>query len=189
MNKVCPTDTFEVNGKCHPVYWHGSASGNLRGGATGLHLGTKEAATIALEARIGIPADGKGWTGNREYGKTLLAGKKTLHKLDPKGFNVTGYNVEAPKEDYYPDKTLFYPDGTPMPMTVKPEVAPYIILGEMTNTPSNAYNDWKANGYMKASLKKGNAKRGFFYINEGEDTGSVSVVVPNGSHVMRIELP
>jgi hypothetical protein len=49
------------------VFWHGSPSGDLRGGKSGLHVGTKEAAKQALEARIGIPADGKGWSGDREY--------------------------------------------------------------------------------------------------------------------------
>ena len=53
------------------VWYHGSVSGDLRGGRTGLHLGTYEAATQALEARIGVPAEGE-WDGKREYGKTKL---------------------------------------------------------------------------------------------------------------------
>jgi hypothetical protein len=169
------------------IYWHGSASRNLCGGVSGLHIGTKKAATQALEARIGIPADGKGWIGNREYGKTLLAGKKTLKKLDPKGFNVTGINCEAPDKDYRPKKILEYPDGTKMPMTVKPAVKPYVILGPMTNTPSSPHEDWKANGYMRANLKKGTAKRGYFYTNVGEDAGSISATVPNGHHLARVK--
>ncbi len=56
--------------------WHrGSATGDLRGGKTGLHLGTFKAAKQALEATIGIPVEGE-WDGHREYGKTLLCGRK-----------------------------------------------------------------------------------------------------------------
>jgi hypothetical protein len=39
---------------------------------------------------------------------------------------------------------------------------------------------------MKASLKRGNAKRGFYYKNVSEDAGSISAVVPNGSCVKEI---
>jgi hypothetical protein len=173
---------FEEN-----VWWHGSASGILCGGNTGLHLGTKLAAQQALEARIGIPADGKGWTGNREYGKTLLAGKKTLNKMDPRGYNITGFNCDIPENDFYPTKILKYANGSNMPMNVKPSINSYELIGKFTNTIDTAYNDRKANGYMSASLKKGNAKRGFFYKNEGEDTGSISVVVPNGTHLRKIK--
>lgn len=194
----CIPKKVTINCKNGPtIYWHGSASGDLRGGATGLHIGTKKAATQALEARIGIPADGEGWKGNKEYGKTLLAGKKTLHKLDPEGFNVTGINCEAPDEDYYPKdfirinkkfaEQLKYPEGTKMPMTVKPEVAPYIIVGKMSNTPSAPHSDWKANGYMRANLKKGTAKRGYFYTNIGEDEGSISATLPNCHHLLRVK--
>lgn len=169
------------------VWWHGSASGDLRGGSSGLHLGTKKAATQALEARIGIPADGKGWTGNREYGKTLLAGLDTLKKMDPKGYNLTGHNARnIPKEDYYPTEIKKYPDGTEMPMTVKPDVAPYKLKGSMSNTPNNPHDDFKANGYMKGQLKKGTAKNGYYYKNVGEDSGSISMTVPSGNHIERI---
>jgi len=202
MEKACiPKQILKIiEAKCKDnpkVYWHGSASGNLCGGSSGLHLGTEKAAKIALEARIGIPANGKGWRGDKEYGKTLLAGQKTLHKLDPKGFNVTGINVEAPKEDYYPKnfieenkkfaEQLTYPDGTKMPLDVKPSVDPFVIVGDMTNTPSKPHGDWKANAYMRSNLKKGTAKRGYFYTNIGEDEGSISVVVPNGNHLARVK--
>jgi len=56
------------------VFWHGSPSGDLRGSAYGLHVGSFAAAEQALNARIGVPAEGS-WDGTREYGKTLLAGK------------------------------------------------------------------------------------------------------------------
>ena len=41
----------------HGTMFHGSFSGDLRGGSSGIHLGTHEAARQALEARIGIRAD------------------------------------------------------------------------------------------------------------------------------------
>ena len=56
----------------------------------------------------------------------------------------------------------------------------------MTNTNTSPYPDFKANGYMSATIKKGNAKRGFYYRNESEDYGSISVVVPNGSCVKEV---
>jgi hypothetical protein len=168
------------------IYWHGSPSGDLRGGVSGLHLGTKEAATQALEARIGIPATGT-WDGTREYGKTLLAGSETQAKLAKEGRNTgTGQNAGAPEKDYYPKASQEfqkYADGTVMPMDVKPNILPYKLNTEMTNNAWNPHEDFKANAVMKAQLKKGTAKRGYYYENIGEDYGSISVVVPNGNHV------
>jgi hypothetical protein len=175
-------------------WYHGSASGDLRGGSSGLHLGTYKAAKQALEARIGVPAEGE-WDGTREYGKTKLAGNKTLTRLGP--YNKTGHNCHSMEDDYYPHEykggafdekgsKLKYADGTLMPHTVKPSIKAYKIIGAMTNTPERPHSDIKANALMTGSIKKGNAKRGYYYKNEGEDAGSVSVVVPNGSHVKEI---
>ena len=167
------------------VWWHGSGSGDLRGGKTGLHLGTRAAAEDALNARIGIPVEGS-WDGTREYGKTKLAGKNTILKRNP--YDLSGHNATAPDEDYFPHE---HPDGMPavsgqhIPMEPhwKPNIAGYRIKGVMTNTVRTPHGDWKANGYMKGALKRGNAKRGYFYRNEGEDAGSISAVVPSGAHV------
>jgi len=174
------------SGPIAKTWWHGSASGDLRGGTHGLHLGTKEAAKQALEARIGIPADGKGWTGDRSYGQTLLAGQDTLRKMDPKGFNQTGFNARLPKDDFYPSEILKYADGSEMPMHVKPSIQEFELIGKMNNLPHTAYDDFKANGYMKGALKKGNAKNGYYYKNVGEDAGSISIVVPNSNHIKAI---
>ena len=167
--------------------WHGTPTGDLRGGSSGLHLGTLQAAEDALRARIGWPADGKPWDGTREYGKTLLAGKDTLNKLGP--YNVSGHNVDAPNHDYHisehpePPK---YGSGERMPWDVKPSIDQYKITGPMNNSPSNPYTDSKANTSMKGMLKKGSAKNGYYYTNIGEDSGSVSAVVPDGGHVQRV---
>lgn len=166
------------------VFWHGSDNADLRGGTTGLHIGTYEAAKQALEARIGVPAEGE-WDGTREYGKTLIAGKKTLAKPENK-WKTTGYNVDAPENDYYPTDREYrakYSDGTPVPFDAYPIIEPVKITGPMT---AGIRGDWQANGLMKRSLKKGNARSGFFYKNEGEDAGSISAVVPNESHVERL---
>lgn len=170
------------------VWWHGSGSGDLRGGESGLHLGTQAAAEDALNARIGFPAEGS-WDGTREYGKTKLAGKNTILKRNKYG--LSGHNADAPDEDYYPHE---HPRGLPMVSRDfamrpewKPNIAGYRIKGPMTNTARTPHGDWKANGYMKAALKKGNAKRGHFYRNEGEDSGSISAVVPSGAHVEPIK--
>jgi hypothetical protein len=167
------------------VYWHGSPSGDLRGGSTGLHLGTKLAATQALESRIGVPATGT-WDGTREYGKTLLAGRKTLKRINAeRGYDAfTGQNASPPEEDYYPTPGMLkYADGTETPMDVKPSIKPFRVNTEMSNSKSSPHEDFKANGYMRAQKKKGNAKKGYYYTNVGEDDGSISIVVPDGTHV------
>ena len=172
------------NKESNPVWWHGSVSGDMRGGKTGLHLGTRAAAEDALHSRIGFPAEGA-WDGSREYGKTLLAGKKRI--LEQNKYGITGRNMRAPEEDYYahqhPEGPLKYSNGDAVPIDSKPSIRPFRIVGGMTNSPSTPHGDWKANGYMQAALKRGNAKNGYFYKNEGEDSGSISAVVPNGSHL------
>jgi hypothetical protein len=172
------------------AYWHGTPSGDLRGGVTGLHVGTKRAATEALEARIGIPADGKGWNGDREYGKTLLAGKKRIRSEQFGKYRETGYNVDAPEEDFYPTEITqpMVSSEVPVDYSWKPYVRPVLIVGKMTNSPQSAMADSKANATMGSLLKRGMAKNGYFYVNEGEDTGSVSAVLPNGEHT-RVKLP
>jgi len=169
------------------VFWHGSPSGDMRGGAYGLHIGTHEAAKQALEARIGVKADGTDWDGTTEYGKTLIAGKKTLSKPENE-YRVTGYNSgrDIPENDYYPserDYKATYGDRSVVSETSRPSIQPVKIIGEMSNYPSNPHEDFKANGYMKAAITKGNAKRGYYYNNVGEDSGSISAVVPNANHI------
>ena len=172
------------------VFWHGSDNGDLRGGTTGLHVGTYEAAKQALEARIGVPAEGE-WDGTREYGKTLLAGKKTLAKPENQWKN-TGHNAfNVPEEDYLPGdrkERAKYSNGETVPLDVKPVIEPVKITGKMTNTPNNPHEDFKANGYMKGALKKGNARNGYYYKNEGEDAGSISATLPGEKHIDRLWL-
>lgn len=163
------------------VWWHGTPSGDLRGGAYGLHLGTHKAATEAVTARIGHPAEGV-WDGTREYGKTLLAGSK---RLQERGVYSTGYTV-GNGEDHYPSGRATYSNGDPIPMDAKPDIFPARIVGPMTNTPDRPHSDARANGLMRGQITRGTAKRGFYYTNEGEDEGSISAVVPHHSHIERI---
>ena len=168
-------------GRCGRIpdkFWHGSPTGDFGTSPKGIHIGSKEAAKEALEARIGIPALGE-WDGTREYGKTLLAGSKTLMRLDPNMNNFTGYNVDAPIEDYYPTGKATFGDRKSIPLNVKPNVFPVRITGNMTNTPDKPHTDSVANGLIIGQLKRGTAKNGYYYYNEGEDSGSISAVVPN----------
>ena len=166
-------------------FYHGSTDKNLSG-KNGIHLGSKLAATQALQARIGVPAQGE-WDGTRVYGQTLLAGKKTLDKREKElGYYIkSGYNVgsDVPEEDYLPTERkerAKYSDGTEVPMDSKPIVFPVKIKGPMNNTPYwGLKTDQMANVLMMRGLKKGNAKNGFYYTNDAEDEGSVSAVVPN----------
>jgi hypothetical protein len=170
----------------HPtVMWHGTPSGDLRGGVSGLHLGTHEAARQALNARIGMPAEGN-WTGLRVYGETPIAGERTILSKDQYG--MTGYNVRPPMEDYLPKEQLKYANGQIMPMDVEPVIYPFRITGEMSNKYYLPMSDMRANATMQGQLKKGQAKRGYYYGNEGEDVGSISAVVPGPHHVQPIDL-
>lgn len=166
------------------TYWHGSPNGvaGLKVAPNGLHVGTQEAARQALNARIGLRADGKDWDGSQEYGKTLLAGKKTLAD---RGHWPTGYSVHAPDEDHHPTGSAVYGVGGPgskVPLDVKPHLFPVRIVGGMSN-PGDPHRDFHANGYMQAQIKQGRARNGYYYRNEGEDSGSISAVVPNADHL------
>jgi hypothetical protein len=168
------------------VFYHGSTDKNMSG-KNGIHVGTKLAATQALQARIGVPAEGE-WDGTRAYGETLLAGRKTLElKNTELGYNcTTGYNCgkDLPEEDYYPTQREYrasFSDGTPIPFNCKPIVFPVKITGQMTNTQSYPHTDDKANSMMKRNLKMGNAKSGYYYTNIAQDSGSISAVVPDKS--------
>jgi len=179
------------------VWYHGSPTGFP--GLTGpIHVGTYRAARMALEARIGVPADGKGWDGTREYGKTLLAGKETLAKMESgekpyynkypaSGYNAGSCDEEVPQKDYYPDQRKSLPtmgrDRTPMSLTMRPAVRAYQINGPMKNSPGTPYTDTRANALARAQQTKGNGKHGFYYTNDAEDSGSISAVVPNHEHL------
>lgn len=166
-------------------FYHGSTDKNLSG-KNGIHVGSKLAATQALQARIGVPAEGE-WDGTRKYGETKLAGKKTLDRREKElGYYVTtGYNAgsDIPEEDYYPTERkqkAKYSDGTEISTDSKPIIFPVKIKGPMNNTPKwNVKTDMAANSLMMRALKKGNARNGYYYVNDGEDPGSISAVVPN----------
>jgi hypothetical protein len=166
-----------VNNLSPRQFFHGTPSGDLRGGHYGLHVGTERAAADALNARIGTPAEGS-WDGTRIYEKTLLRGP---HAWSP------GQGEFRTGEDHYPRGAPKYSDGSPMAMDSIPEIIPVRLTGEMTNTPQNPHPDYHANGYMTAQKKMGRARRGYYYTNVSEDEGSISAVVPDGSHVERLD--
>lgn len=166
------------------IFYHGSTDKNLAG-TKGIHIGTKKAATQALEARIGVPVEGE-WDGTREYGKTLLAGKKSLETKPEHKWKCTGFNCgdDVPAEDYYPTQRkerADYSDKTLVPFDCKPIVFQVEIIGRMTNNIYHPHTDSTANGLMHRSLNSGKAKSGFYYINISEDEGSISAVVPDKS--------
>ena len=164
------------------VMWHGSPSGIMPIG--GVHVGTKEAARQALEARIGIPTSGKGWIGDTVYGETPLLGKSEIDSIYPGEYRVTGYNSEAPDNTHFATGNATYSGDVPIPLDVMPANRPYMITGDMTNAPRSPLSDMRANAQMKGQLTKGNAKRGYYYKNEGEDEGSISAVVPSQDHLL-----
>lgn len=159
----------------HPsTMWHGTPD-EIGGGNPqyGVHVGTREAARQALNARIGAPHEGD-WDGTREYGKTLLGTQRTGNEVN-KG------------EPRLPSGKATYSDNSPVPMTARPNIIPVRIVGPMTNSPQRPHEDFRANGLMAGQLKRGRAKSGYFYTNAGEDEGSVSAVVPSRSHLATFE--
>lgn len=153
-----------------PQFFHGSPSGDLRGGYYGLHVGTKQAASEALNARIGTPHEGE-WDGTRIYGKTLL--------------KVSNWPGSSP-EPRYPNGGAVFSDRSKVAMDAVPDIIPVRIKGKMTNTPGTPHEDFKANGYMAGQVKRGRAKRGYFYQNVAEDEGSISAVVPPGGKHLEV---
>jgi hypothetical protein len=174
-----------------PIFYHGSTDKSLSG-KKGIHIGTYKAAKQALEARIGVPAQGE-WDGTEEYGKKLLAGKQTLEEREKqKIWCKSGFNCgpDVPQKDYYPTERrerATYSDRTPIPFDCKPIIFPVKIIGKMTNSLHNPHSDEKANGMMIRNLKIGNAKSGYYYKNIAEDEGSISAVVPDKSFLKIIE--
>lgn len=151
--------------------WHGTP--DVVGGGKpsyGVHVGTRQAAREALNARIGKPDDGRDWDSTRVYGETRLGGYSSGYGADHLNGRLPSGRAE-------------YSDGTKVPLTARPDIAPLRIVGPMTNTPQNPHRDWRANGYMRAQIKRGTARRGYFYTNEGEDAGSISAVVPSREHL------
>lgn len=143
MKKLNPSFEMQITEQLifkdgYPLFYHGTTNKNLSG-KTGIHVGTKMAATQALQAKIGVPAKGE-WDGTREYGKTLLAGKNTLKKLnyilgyDPiMNFNAT---EDVPEENYYPGdrkkRATYFSTDKLIPLDCKPIIFPVIIIGEMS---------------------------------------------------------
>ena len=185
IHKVLNDQEILKNG--YPLFYHGTTDKNLIG-KTGIHIGSKMAATQALQAKIGVPAKGE-WDGTRKYGKTLLAGKKTLEKMNL----ITGYDPiinfnateDVPDEDYYPSqrekKATYFSSKELIPINSKPIVFQVLIIGKMGNRYDNPITDSKANKIMYNNLKHGKANQGYYYTNEYEDEMSVSAVVPNST--------
>jgi hypothetical protein len=157
------------------AFWHGSPNGQagLKQAAYGLHVGTYQAAKEALEARIGKRADGKDWDGTQEYGRTLVTSSGAGYGIGP----------DQKPTVALPTGEAMYSNGERVPMDAKPDLFPVRIVGPMSNTTSTPHEDFKANGYMRAQITRGTARRGYYYTNEGEDAGSISAVVPNADHL------
>ena len=174
-------------GQLQGLWYHGSPVGEAGPGT--IHVGTERAAKIALEARIGIPADGYGWHG-QEYGKTLLAGQDTLKKMGQitNMFGATGFNAHAPQKDYFPPGRTERATmgggkgpGISVPFDAHPAVFMYQLEGKMNNRADHPLSDSKANAVQRQLRNAG-----VYYKNEAEDSGSISAVVPNKTFLKRV---
>lgn len=162
-------------------HWHA--------GRTGIHIGTREAAKQALEARIGAPAEGE-WDGTREYGPTPLRSNWGGPQGSP-GSGASYRAARAASEGGDPDIHLYarHGNGDKIADDARPHIFPVRLRGPMTNTPDTPHEDFKANGLMAGQLKRGRAKSGYFYRNVSEDEGSISAVVPSAAHLERLDEP
>lgn len=157
-------------------FYHGTPDERTfsTGGARGIHVGTYEAARQALEAHIGTPAEGD-WDGSREYGKTpLVSNEKHMGYATGLSYRDNG----QPRHEH-----AKYNDGTPVPHDARPSIFGVQITGPMAD---GVKSDAVANAQIKRQISRGQAKRGYFYGNVGEDTGSVSAVVPSAEHLRRL---
>ncbi len=165
------------------TFYHGTPDVRhwQHGAVNGIHVGTEEAAHQALNARIGKPLEGK-WDGTREYGKTLLS-----------PYQSTGTERDLENARYPSGKAGYTPDAsghsTPVPMDARPHVFPVRIKGPMIGHPAAPVTDDYANARMRGQLTRGNARRGYFYRNVGEDEGSISAAVPSAAHLERLDVP
>jgi 2'-5' RNA ligase/ADP-ribose pyrophosphatase YjhB (NUDIX family) len=159
------------------IFYHGTPDERAweHGSAYGIHVGTEKAAHDALNARIGRPLEGV-WDGTREYGKTLL---------DPG--QPTG--SERGGEARYPTGRATYSTGDKVPMDARPSVFPVRITGPMIGHPAAPVEDDYANSRLHGQIARGNARRGYFYRNIGEDEGSISAAVPSAVHLERVHSP
>jgi 8-oxo-dGTP pyrophosphatase MutT (NUDIX family) len=175
------------------TFYHGTPDVRTwqTGARYGIHVGTREAAKQALEARIGKPHEGE-WDGTREYGKTLISRDQVRHEFNPA--DRTWKRVVEHHEPAYPNGTASYsPDASghspKIPLDARPHIFPVRITGPMTNHPAIPHEDFKANGLMAGQIKRGRAKSGYFYRNVSEDEGSISAVVPSAKHLERLDEP
>jgi 2'-5' RNA ligase/ADP-ribose pyrophosphatase YjhB (NUDIX family) len=165
------------------IWYHGTPDERSweHGAAYGIHVGTEEAARQALNARIGRPAKGE-WDGTREYGKTLLNRDYTIWHLD--GTSTTQHHPPT-----YPTRGPVYSSGHEGPLDARPSIFPVRIKGPMVNRPSAPVTDDYANSRMRGQITRGTARRGYYYVNHGEDEGSVSAAVPSAAHLERVHPP
>jgi 8-oxo-dGTP pyrophosphatase MutT (NUDIX family) len=57
----------------------------------------------------------------------------------------------------------------------------------MINHPATPVEDDYANARLRGQITRGNARRGYFYRNIGEDEGSISAAVPSAAHLERLD--
>jgi len=67
-----------------------------------------------------------------------------------------------------------------------PNIISYYIVGQMSNSTYSPTSDQRANAMMKSFKKRDMARRGYYYINDGEDPGSVSAVVPYAKWLVQV---
>ena len=165
------------------TFYHGTPDERhwQHGAVNGIHVGTEEAAHQALNARIGRPLEGR-WDGTREYGKTLLS-----------PYQRTGTERDLENARYPSGRATYTPDASGhahlVPLDARPNVFPVRITGPMINHPAIPVEDDYANSRLRGQITRGNAKRGYFYRNVGEDEGSISAAVPSAAHLERLDAP
>jgi 2'-5' RNA ligase len=99
------------------------------------------------------------------------------------GARYNGVELLPPGKRPYTDAGVLAGPNAPSEPLEGMKMVPVWIVGEMTNTPRDPRKDGAANARMTSLLKRGQARRGWFYENDSEDAGSVSAALPSRAHV------
>lgn len=154
------------------TFFHGHPTGNFNWDTTGrpqgFHVGTKQAATEAVVARVGTRGAPTTYSGGERSGPT---------------FPGTVRPVDDPNRPYTRSEYVAHPEHLRGGRIDAPMVNHPAYLGSYgkgDDGDMNGSGDVLANGKVAEINSKGRTMRqGIYYKNVAEDTGSVSAVLPS----------
>lgn len=156
------------------TFFHGHPTGNFNwdpDGRQGFHVGSKQAATDAVVARVGTSGKATIYAGGQRSGPTFPG------KYVP---------VNDPERPYHKSEAVAHPEHLRGGRIVSPMVNGRNWLGRYGGHGNGYVGDMHDSGDVRANAKaseiitKGQKMRqGIFYENQAEDAGSISAVLPS----------